>query len=210
MPFSITALICLIIFIVSVIALRQSSLFMSCAFNPHRTLKGEYYRLMTNAFIHGSFPHLLVNTFVLYSFGQISEIFLIMKYGKVGGTLMFLALFLMGNVVSCIPALLKHRNNPEYWSVGASGGVSSILFNVIMLRPLDSIYIFPFYFIPIPAILFGLLYIIYEIAMSRYGRDNVAHDAHVWGAISGIIFTIILFPEVITNITHKIENFFDR
>jgi membrane associated rhomboid family serine protease len=91
--------------------------------------------------------------------------------------------------------VLKHRNDPSYAAVGASGLVSAFVFAHIFFQPMQKIY---FYFaIPIPGIVFGILYLIYSSYMSRRRMDNINHDAHLWGAVVGFFYPVIMEPSLI-------------
>jgi membrane associated rhomboid family serine protease len=144
----------------------------------------EYYRLLTSGFIHADWNHLLFNMFSLYFVGQSVE----MQIG-----MQMVTLYLTGIIVSSLPSFLKNRNNSHYRALGASGGVSSVLFLVIYFFPWAKLQIM---FIPIgiPCILYGVLYLIYEAYMGRRGQGNVNHDAHFWGAVYGILFALMIDP----------------
>ena len=133
----------------------------------------EYYRFLTSGFIHADWNHLIFNMLTLYSFGGAIEGFLGEK---------FLLLYLTGIIISSIPSYLKNRHNTGYRSLGASGGVSSVLFFSIYFSPWSKIGIM---FIPvgIPCILFGVLYLAYCVFMSKRGQGNINHDAHLWGSL---------------------------
>jgi membrane associated rhomboid family serine protease len=144
----------------------------------------EYYRLLTSGFIHADWNHLIFNMVSLYFIGQSAEMLL-------GGGI--ITLYLTGIIVSSLPSFIKNRNNSYYRSLGASGGVSSILFLVIYFFPWGKLQII---FIPIgiPCIIYGVLYLIYEAYMSKRGQGNVNHDAHFWGAIYGFLYAIVIDP----------------
>jgi membrane associated rhomboid family serine protease len=107
------------------------------------------------------------------------------------GHVIFLSFYLLAVIISCIPSYQKNKNNHLYVSVGASGGTSAIVFSYILFNPLAGFYLM---FIPIeiPAILFGIAYLAYSYYMSYQAKDNIAHDVHFFGALFGIIFTLLL------------------
>lgn len=167
------------------------------SFNPNRILKfalhpfsvvyrRKYYLLLTNIFIHSNYTHLLFNLLTFYFFALQLEITI--------GSLHFLIIFIFSGLVSSIPSTLKNRNNYNYFSLGASGAISGIIFSYILFYPTSRLYVF---FIPIgiPAPLFALLYLAYCIFAARQPNSEINHEAHFWGAISGLILTIVLFPE---------------
>ena len=151
--------------------------------------KKQYDRLLTHGFIHADFQHLLFNMITLYFFGRLIERFFAAYIGEVG----FLLFYLSALVVAILPTYIGHRSDAGYRSLGASGAVSAVLFAFILLQPWSMIYVF---FLPLPAIVYGVLYVGYSIWMDRQGRDNVNHSAHLWGAGYGVLFTLLLEPRV--------------
>jgi membrane associated rhomboid family serine protease len=144
----------------------------------------EYYRLLTSGFIHADWNHLIFNMVSLYFIGSSAESILGMG---------FLTLYLTGIIVSSLPSFLKHRNNSYYRSLGASGGVAAIMFFFIYFAPWSKLYII-FLPIGIPAILFGVLYLVYEAYMAKKGGSTMNHDAHFWGAVYGLVYALIIDP----------------
>ncbi len=149
----------------------------------------QYDRLVTHGFIHADFQHLLFNMFTLFFFGRMVEQWFVPYIGRAG----FLLFYLSALVVAILPTYLRHRNDSRYRSLGASGAVSAVLFTFILVQPWSMILVF---FIPVPAIVFGALYVGYSIWMDRRGNDNVNHSAHLWGAGYGILFTLLMEPRV--------------
>jgi membrane associated rhomboid family serine protease len=128
----------------------------------------------------------------LYFFGTIMEAH---YQGELGlQKWYYLALYIGALIVSNIPTYIKHRNDAEYRSLGASGAVSAVLFAFILLSPWQQIIVLVF---PVPAIVYGVLFLIYSAYMSRKGGGNVNHDAHFYGALFGVLFTILVRPDVI-------------
>jgi len=147
----------------------------------------EYYRLLTSGFIHADFAHLLFNMISLFFVGSYVE----QAFMMISNRNLYLLMYLAGIVVASLPSFFKHRNNPYYRSLGASGGVSAVIFSLVYLAPWARLTIF---FLPMPGILFAILYVVYSIYMSRQGRGPVNHDAHLWGALFGFGFTFICDP----------------
>ena len=108
-------------------------------------------------------------------------------------------------MVSSLITLFRHRNNRWYNSVGASGAVSAVIFTSIFFAPLEPLYFFAV--LPIPGIVFAVLYLIYSSIMSRRNRDNVNHDAHFLGAVFGFIFPILINPDLLTNFMQQLKIF---
>ncbi|MFT3898581.1 MAG: rhomboid family intramembrane serine protease [Thermomonas sp.] len=152
----------------------------------------QYDRLLTHGFIHADWAHLLFNMITLWSFGSVVERIFVAWIGVAG----FLGFYLSAIVVAILPSYLRHRHDTRYRSLGASGGVSAVLFASILFNPWSKLIIFPLP-IPIPAILFAVLYVGYSIWMDRRGGDSVNHSAHLVGDAYGVLFTIVVEPRVL-------------
>lgn len=177
---------------VSFAAFKSAKLMDMLQFNASKIYhKHEYHRLITHAFVHANWEHLFVNMIVLFSFGSAIEIYFKSHFGN-NHILYFFLLYFGGILASNIYAIIKHKNNYFYNSVGASGAVSSVLFASIFFDPWNMIYFFGI--LPIPGIVFAVLYLVYSYQMSNKQKDNVAHDAHFLGALYGFIFPILLNP----------------
>jgi membrane associated rhomboid family serine protease len=158
---------------------------------PAINKKHQYYRFITCGLIHADYMHLIFNMLTLYFFGTFMEAH---YQGELGlQKWYYLALYIGALIISNIPTYLKHRNDYNYRSLGASGAVSAVLFAFILLYPWQRIIVLVF---PVPAIVYGALFLVYSAYMSRKGGDNVNHDAHFYGALFGILFTIAVRPEV--------------
>jgi len=165
--------------------------------------KKEFHRLITHAFIHASWEHLFVNMIVLFSFGLAIETYFKLNFGSLH-SIYYILLYFGGILVSNIYALFKHRKNYFYNSVGASGAVSAVLFAAIFFDPWNMIYFFGI--LPIPGIVFAVLYLVYSYQMGKKQNDNVAHDAHLLGALYGFIFPILLNPKLLEIFINKLFN----
>uniref|UniRef100_UPI003217B7C1 rhomboid family intramembrane serine protease n=1 Tax=uncultured Draconibacterium sp. TaxID=1573823 RepID=UPI003217B7C1 len=180
--------------VVSYIAFHNHEISSKLQFNAAQIVhRKEYYRLISHAFIHANWPHLVVNMMVLYFFGRNIEAYLGYFFGN-KATAYFLLLYFGGILASNIWSLIKHKNNYYYNAVGASGAVSAVLFATIFFQPWEPLYLFAV--VPIPGILFALGYLFYSYQMSKKQKDNVAHDAHFLGAVFGFVFPILLKPEL--------------
>ncbi|HVR82314.1 MAG TPA: rhomboid family intramembrane serine protease [Luteimonas sp.] len=149
----------------------------------------QYDRLLTHGFIHADFQHLLFNMITLYFFGRLVEQWFVPYVGRIGFVLFYLSAIL----IAILPTYLRHRHDARYRSLGASGAVSAVLFAFILVQPWSLIFVF---FLPMPAILYAVLYVGYSIWMDKHGGDNVNHSAHLWGAGYGILFTLLMEPRV--------------
>ncbi len=155
----------------------------------------EWWRFMTNGFIHADLGHLAFNMFSLYMFGDFVEKYFIVLFNEKGKVL-YLAMYLTALVVCLIPTYITQRNSNNYRSLGASGAVSAVVFAGVFLDPTIKIGLF---IIPpiIPGFIFGPLYLLMTIYMSKRGGDNINHSAHFWGSVWGVGFLIIackIFP----------------
>ena len=148
----------------------------------------QYYRFITSGFIHADWMHLLFNMFTLYFFGRAVEIYFT-AYG-LGGIVSYIALYFLGLIVSDIPTYIKHRDNYNYHCLGASGAVSAVVFAAIVFNPWSSIYLFGA--LKLSAFLYAVLHIFYSGYMAKRSADNINHDAHLWGALFGLGFTVAL------------------
>lgn len=184
---SLTLWIILLNVVVSLYALYvDGRLFDKGMLRPYRTFRQQtWYEIITSGFLHAGITHLLVNMFVLYFFGTVME--------SVLGPVHFLMLYFSGLIVSSIPSLIKHKNNPDYATIGASGAVEAVLFSFIFVFPTEKL-ILILIPIPIPAWFFGLAFLAYSIFEGKRGKGNVNHAAHIAGAFWGIIYLVLFVP----------------
>lgn len=179
----------------SLYAWNNESIMRQWILNPYQVQrKKEYWRFLTSGFIHADIGHLAFNMISLYSFGNLVE-YIFSQVSPLGSWL-FVALYIGGIIISDIPTFLKHKNDPGYNSLGASGGVSSVIFAGIMFAPTTPLRLF---FIPIdiPGWIFGGLYLAYTYWEAQRGMGRINHSAHLWGALFGIAFAIAIYPPVI-------------
>ncbi|MDI6401387.1 rhomboid family intramembrane serine protease [Balneolaceae bacterium ANBcel3] len=149
----------------------------------------RWYPLFTSGLLHADVTHLLVNMFVFFFFGLSLETEM--------GSGHFLFLYASALMMSSVPTLLLERNNPQYASIGASGAVEAVVFGYIVLFPLNKIYLL---FIPIgiPAIIFGVLYLLYSYYEAKRKQGRVNHVAHISGAVYGALFVLLTVPDAIS------------
>ena len=164
--------------------------------------KKQWWRIVTHAFIHANWMHLIFNMIALWSFGVAVEHYFSM-ITKIPQTQFYLMYF--GAIIfSSIPDLVKKRDNPNYLSLGASGGVSAVVFAAIFFDPWSLIYVF---FLPCPGIVFGVLYLIYSSYQSKQGgADRINHDAHFYGSIFGFIYPLLLEPSLWQYFIHQLTH----
>jgi membrane associated rhomboid family serine protease len=151
----------------------------------------QYDRLLTYGFIHANASHLLFNMITLFFFGGLIEQIMRRMSGDVWTYPLF---YLSALVVAILPSYIKNRENPDYRSLGASGAVSAMLFAFILISPWSLIYVFG---VPIPAILYAVLYVAYSVWMSWRGTDNINHSAHLVGAAFGVAFMLLIHPQIL-------------
>lgn len=199
---SITIVLIVITVLISFWALNNPSLLDNLMLNPYKIVnKGQYYRLITSGFIHADFGHLFFNMLSFYFFSRPIELIFVELFGP-NSELYLVGFYLAGIIISDIPTLLKHRNDPGYNSLGASGGVSSVIFASILFFPLNKIYLYGI--IGFPGFIFGALYLGYSFYESRQGRGYINHDAHLYGALFGILFMIVAYPPVLPQFFEQI------
>jgi len=190
-----TLILILIITLVSAVAFSQRGTMAQLQFNAYQiSHRKQYYRIITHAFVHANWEHLIVNMIVLYSFGTVVEHYFTMYFG-IPGRVYYLILFFGSVIFSSLWSLYKQKNNPYYNAVGASGAVSAILFAAIFFDPWNNIYFFGV--LPIPGIIFSGLYLYYSYYMSTRKADNIGHDAHFMGALFGFVFPILIKPSLL-------------
>ncbi len=182
--------------LVSLFAFSDRRLFDALAFEPFVVeARRDHHRFLTHALVHGDWMHLFVNMYVLHGFGPFVEGYLT-GLTPLSGAWLFVLLYASAAVVACIPGYRRHRHDPGYRAVGASGAVSAVLFAHILIMPNAEVGLFLLPF-GMPAAVFGALYLIYEGTMHRRGGDNVAHDAHLMGALHGVLFVAVLRPSLV-------------
>ena len=154
--------------------------------------RNEWWRFISHGFIHADIMHLVFNMLTLYFFGRNIEYIFNDIFGN---QIIYPVFYLTALIASSVPSYFKHKEHSWYRSLGASGAVSAVLFASIVFSPWEILRIN--FFIPIPAILFGVGYVAYSNYMSKRGDDNIGHDAHMWGAVYGFIFPLVLKPGVL-------------
>jgi membrane associated rhomboid family serine protease len=176
--------------VVSFLAFNDQRLFDRLLLWPPAVARErQVERLLTYGFVHADGMHLLFNMITLYFFGQVMEKLYFVLAGPIG----FVVFYLGAIVASILPSYLRHRSDSTYRSVGASGGVSAVLFAFILVQPWTTIYIF---FFPVPAILYAVIYVAYSIYMDRRQDQAINHLAHLVGAAYGVAVTLALEPRL--------------
>ncbi|MGV3545852.1 MAG: rhomboid family intramembrane serine protease [Pedobacter sp.] len=181
--------------ITSIYAFNNTDLFGKFMLHPYSVAKGSrLYTFITSGLIHADWMHLFFNMFTFFFFAFQLEAII--------GHWQFAVLYIVSLIVSDIPTAIRHKDDYRYSSLGASGAISAVLFSYILFKPLSLIGVM---FIPMPAIVFGVLYLIYCVYMSKNSRDSINHDAHFFGALSGLILTVIFIPGVIPHFVSELS-----
>jgi len=191
--FSITLSLIIITAIISFAGFSRPKIKEDLLFWPAEIVRrNQYYRFITGGFVHGDLVHLAFNMISLYSIGEFAEIRLFSNQQVFGenGKLIYLFLYFSAIIVSVLPDYFKYRDTYVYRALGASGAVSAVVFAFIVLQPSMKLYLM-FIPIPLPAYVFGLIYLLVSVYLSRKGNDNIGHQAHFTGAVYGIVFTIL-------------------
>lgn len=184
----------IVIGLVTYVAWQKPELHRKLMLNPYDTVRGkQYYRLLTSGFVHNNSMHLFLNLFTLYFFGRAIEQIFTSEFGP-SGAFLYILLFVTAVIVANIPTTLKYKDSPHYNSLGASGAVSALVLAFILFDPLQELCLYAI--ICLPGYQLGLLFIAYSVFMSKRNVDNINHDAHLFGALYGVIFTLVLRPEI--------------
>ncbi|MGB9745369.1 MAG: rhomboid family intramembrane serine protease [Bacteroidales bacterium] len=202
-----TIILIILTTVVSVYVFQNPGLFNKLQLSPFMVVyRRQWYRLFSHGFIHADWIHLIVNMIVLYSFGTVAESVFdelsvqgIISHPK----LIFILMYISSVAVSSLFTLIKEKDNISYASVGASGAVSTVVFLTIFFFPIQKIYFYAI--IPMPGILFGILYLIYSQYMSMRSNDNINHDAHFIGALYGLVFPLFIEPDLIFHFADQIR-----
>lgn len=202
-----TLIILVVTIIATISAWRNPQLTARFIFNPFFILRRkEYHRLFTSGFLHSNYMHLIFNMYAFYLFGKNLEFWFIRHYGKMGGSLLFALLYCLMLVFAEVWPLIKYRRNDAYQALGASGGVSGVVFAMILLAPTQGIGLL---FVPgvfMPGFLLGSMYLVYSFWAAQNRDDNIGHEAHFSGAVSGVVFMLLLQPELALEFVDKFRS----
>jgi len=185
----VASFIFVITILTSLLAFYNEDLYGKMMLHPYSVSKGKYvYTVITSGLIHKDWMHLLFN--------MLSFFFFAFQLESIIGHWQFALLYTLSLVLSDMPSVYKHKGDFWYHSLGASGAISAVIFSFILFQPMTKMMIMPIP-VPIPAIIFGVLYLVYCTYASKYSQDAINHDAHLFGALSGLMITIALYPKVI-------------
>ena len=190
---------------ISLYAWNNADIMNKWIMNPYAVQKyKEYHRFLTSGFLHADYGHLFFNMLSLFFFGRIVEYYFSGIFGDQMGGILFAVLYLLGIIIANIPSYIDHKNDSYYSALGASGGVSAVVFSAILFQPTSTIYV---YFIQVPAFIYAILYSVYSFYMSKKNMDNIGHSAHLYGAAFGLAFTLILKPDLFSSCIAQIMNY---
>ena len=194
MNIDLTLSIVVITAIISIQAFNNAGFMQKLIFTPYAiNQKKEWYRFLSSGFLHGDWIHLLLNMFVLFSFGSAVQKYYAYFFGSAGNYL-FILLYLSSIVAANASTYYAHKNNPGYNGLGASGAVSAVVFASILFQPTAKIYLYGL--IGIPGYIAGIAYLVYSQYSSKNSQDNINHEAHFYGAVYGVVFTLVFKPSV--------------
>jgi membrane associated rhomboid family serine protease len=192
----VASFIFVITIITTLMAFSNENLYGKLMMHPYSVYRRRHlYTLITSGLIHKDWMHLFFNMLSYYFFAFQLE--------STIGHWQFGVLYMASLVLSDLPSVVKHKEDFWYNSLGASGAISAVIFSSILFSPMSMMMIMPLP-IPIPAILFGVIYLVYCSYASKYSRDNINHDAHLFGALSGLMITIAMYPTVVPFFLHQV------
>lgn len=178
--------------ITSLYAFYDHAIYGKFMLHPYSVSKGhKVWTVITSGLIHADWMHLIFNmyTFVMFSF----------RLERLMGSWRFGLLYLVALILSDLPTIFKYKDNFNYNSLGASGAISAVVFASILFDPLATYGIVFIPFLRVYAVIFGIIYLVYCAYASKNSRDGINHDAHFFGALTGLIFTIIFVPGILQN-----------
>jgi membrane associated rhomboid family serine protease len=192
--------------LISIPAFSHNDWFYKLQFNAYQIVhRKQWYRILTHGFLHANWTHLIVNMLVLFFFGPYVEDDLeqiLSPSLRPLHHLIYLIFYLGAIAVASLTSLFRHKEDPWYNAVGASGAVSAVIFFFIFFNPWELLYVYGI--IPIPGIIMGVLYLIYSHFMSKRDSDNVNHDAHISGALYGFIFPLLINYRLFTEFLDRL------
>jgi membrane associated rhomboid family serine protease len=206
MDLTITLIIVIVTAIISISAFSNHKIIDDLIFYPPAAARGQWYRFFSCGLIHADYFHLIFNMYALYSFGENVEMGLMYSsvegpvrdngfmqiFGETRGKLLYLLMYVLALGFCLIPTYFRHRNDYYYRSLGASGAVSAVIFAGMILEPRSGVGLIFIPGISIPGYIFAPLFLVISHYLSTRSRDNVNHSAHIWGAVFGVIFIIVM------------------
>lgn len=180
--------------VTSIYAFSNAELYGKFMLHPYSVSRGSrLYSLITSGLIHKDWAHLFVNmlSFYFFAFSLEKTFVSLSSWGHV----QFGLLYFLSIILSDITSVFKHKDHFWFNSLGASGAVCAVVFSYILFYPMNKMMIFPIP-IPIPAVIYGFLFLAYCWYAARNSRDAINHDAHFYGALTGVFLTILYYPDI--------------
>jgi len=185
---------------------QDRNFFYKYDFDPYQIKnQNQYYRFVSHAFLHADWTHLFFNMFVLWMFGK-SALRNFEYFSGDIGVFYYILLYFCGILFATLTTFKKYQDTPNYHSIGASGAVSAVLFSYIVFQPMQELRLLIFPFFGLPSVVWGVAYLVYSHYQSQKNSDHINHDAHLWGAVFGIAFTLIFVPESFGNFIAQVGN----
>lgn len=205
MTFSLSIILVIITVGVSIYAFSNDSFMRKGIMNAYLTVeKKQYLRLISSGFLHGSYLHLGFNMFTFYFFGPVVESVFTQLLGS-AGPVIFILYYLTAIAISDLPVAIKQRHNIGYNSLGASGAVSAMVFTSILYFPLNDLCIYGIFCLP--GFIIGVLYIVYSYFQGKNMSDNINHEAHLYGALYGLVVGILVYPDSVSEFFRQVTSY---
>ena len=188
-----TVLIAIIVVnvLISYKGFNDLSFFRKYEFHVGSIRSGEQIRMLSSGFLHADMTHLIFNMLTLWFFAPVVISYL--------GDFSFILVYFGSLIFGSLLTMVFHKNDYGYRAVGASGAVTGVLYSAILLQPDMMLGIF--FIIPMPAYIFGILYLLYSIYGMKVKNDNIGHTAHFGGAVGGYLITLLKEPTLLVDHT---------
>lgn len=202
----ITTIIIIATAIVSYMGFKDPMIINKMILSPYKVHhQKEWWRMFSSGIIHADFTHLLMNMLVLFFFGYAVESKFTIVFGEFKGDIFYLTLYVLGIAVASFKDTITRKDDYSYHALGASGATSAVLFAFILFQPFSTLLLY--FIVPIPAILLGIGYLWYSSYMAKRNIDNIGHNAHFYGALFGVAYTLFLRPEFGIEFIHTVQNY---
>lgn len=190
---SITLIIIIITSLISISAFSSEKIYNDLVFYPPAvTYQRQWYRFFSCGLIHADWLHLIFNMYALYMFGESVEDFFSYRLFQEKGKLFYMLMYISALGVCLLPTYAKHKDDSWYRSLGASGAVSAVIFAFILLIPTANLRLIIIPGLNIPGFIFGFIYLGVSSYLDKRGGGNINHSAHIWGALYGMGFLIVM------------------
>jgi len=206
MNLSITVILIIITCLTSFYGINNATFMERWMFIPYRMKRDKQWdRFITSGFIHKDYMHLLFNMFTFYFFGGVVEQVLAYTFGVNIGGVVYVGFYLLAIVISDVPTYLKNQDNSYYRALGASGGTAATVFASIIILPLSDICLFGI--LCLPGFILGVLFLLYSYFKGKNQDDAINHDAHMYGAVFGVAFILIVSPSSATTFIDQVLSY---